>query len=131
MAIKKVTHSTVYVRDQDEALRFYCDKLGFIVHTDANFEGMRWLTLSTESQPDYEIALMKPATAEAQALIGKQSPEAPLICVETDDCKATVQGLKIKGVTVVQEPNQEPWGTSAMVTDLYGNNIYIVEPSAI
>jgi uncharacterized glyoxalase superfamily protein PhnB len=74
---------------------------------------------------------MKPTKPESEALIGKQSPEAPLLCVDTDDCKATINELKVKGVTVIQEPNQEPWGTSAMVVDLYGNAIYIVQPSSM
>lgn len=129
MAIQKVTHLTVYVDDQDEALKFYRDKLGFKVHTDAEFEGMRWLTMSTDKQPDFEIALMKPTKPESKVLIGKQSPEAPLICVETDNSKGTVDELKLKGVTIVQEPKQEPWGVSAMAVDLYGNGIYIVQPS--
>ncbi len=127
MAITKVTHTTVYVNDQDEALKFYRDQLGFKVHTDANFEGMRWLTLSAPQQPDFEVVLMKPTTPESQALVGKQSPDGPLICVSTDDCKATIEELKAKGVKILNEPNQEPWGIAATVADLYGNGIYLVQ----
>lgn len=127
MAIQKVTHLTVYVNDQDEALDFYRDKLGFTVHTDANFEGMRWLTVALPSQQDFEVILMQATKPESQALVGKQSPESPLLTVATDNCQATVDELKAKGVTVVQEVKQEPWGISAMAVDLYGNGIYMVQ----
>lgn len=127
MAINKVSHLTVYVNDPEEALKFYRDKLGFKVHTDSNFEGMRWLTLCASAQPDFEVVLFKATKPESQALVGKQTPEGPLLCVATDDCKATVEELRAKGVTIVQEPKQEPWGTSAMALDLYGNGIYIVQ----
>jgi catechol 2,3-dioxygenase-like lactoylglutathione lyase family enzyme len=129
MTIKKVTHTTVYVNDQDAALAFYRDKLGFKVHTDADMEGMRWLTLSLPEQPDFELVLMKPSTPESQALVGKQTPESPLLCVETDDCKGTYEKLKAQGVTFADEPKVEPWGTSALAFDLYGNGIYIVQPA--
>ncbi len=129
MAITKVTHTTVYVNDQDEALKFYRDTLGFKVHTDSSFEGMRWLTVSTPQQPDFEVVLMKPTKPESQALVGKQSPDGPLICVATDNCKETIEELKAKGVQIIHEPNQEPWGTAAMIADLYGNGIYLVQPS--
>ncbi len=129
MAITKVSHLTIYVSNQDEALGFYRDKLGFKVHTDANFEGMRWLTLSLPTQQDFEIVLMLATKPESKALVGKQTPEGPLLCVAVDDCKATVEALKSKGVKIVQEPNQEPWGISAMALDLYGNGIYLVQPA--
>jgi catechol 2,3-dioxygenase-like lactoylglutathione lyase family enzyme len=57
--IQRLSHTTVYVFDQDEALKFYRDKLGFEVHTDATMEGgFRWLTVGPKPQPEMEIALM-------------------------------------------------------------------------
>ncbi len=127
--INKITHVTLYVNDQDEALTFYRDKLGMKVHTDAPMENMRWLTMTPAKQSDFELVLMPATNAATKALVGKQAPETPFICVSTDDCARDVQELKAKGVTVIQEAKQEPWGTSAMFLDLYGNMIYVVQPA--
>lgn len=127
--ISKITHVTLYVNNQDEALKFYTDKLGMKVHTDTPMDTMRWLTLSPAKQADFELVLMQAAMPEAQALVGKQSPQAPLFCIESDNCLRDVQELTSKGVKIVQECKQEPWGTSAMFLDLYGNMIYMVQPA--
>jgi len=58
--IEKMSHATIYVLNQDEALEFYRDKLGFEVRTDARMEGFRWLTISPKDQPGFEIILMEP-----------------------------------------------------------------------
>lgn len=125
--INKITHVTLYVNDQDEAVNFYKDKLGMQVHTDAPMEDMRWLTMTPAGQTDFELVLMPAKSAATQSLVGKQSPDAPFICVSTEDCVRDVTDLKAKGVTFVQEAKVEPWGTSAMFLDLYGNMIYLVQ----
>ena len=59
--IRKMSHATIFVNNQDEALSFYRDKLGFKVHTDAMVgPDFRWLTMNTADQPDFEIVLMEP-----------------------------------------------------------------------
>ena len=58
--IKQITHSQVYVLDQDEALEFYVGKLRFEVHTDADLGFMRWLTVNVPGDPDHELFLEKP-----------------------------------------------------------------------
>src|SRR3712207_6851298 len=57
----KITHTQVYVLDQDEALDFYVGKLGFEVNTDADLGFMRWLTVNFPGQPDHQLLLEKPA----------------------------------------------------------------------
>ena len=59
--IRKMSHATIFVNNQEEALEFYRDKLGFQVHTDAMVGAdFRWLTMNTKDQPDFEIVLMEP-----------------------------------------------------------------------
>ena len=59
--IRKMSHATIFVNNQNDALEFYRDKLGFRVHTDAMVgDDFRWLTLCTNDQPDFEIILMEP-----------------------------------------------------------------------
>lgn len=124
--INKVTHISLFVHDQDEALVFYTEKLGFQLHTDAVFnENFRWLTISLPQQKDVEIALMPAMTDEARAVVGKQAPDVPFLALETDDCRATYQELKKRGVKFIQEPNEAPWGIQALFVDLYGNIIHL------
>lgn len=127
--ITNVTHLTLYVNDQDKALAFYKDTLGFKVHTDAQYGPMRWLTLSPVENKHFEISLMLASTPEERALVGKQGAQKPFFCVSTDDCKATVKTLKEAGVTFLQDAKEEQWGTSATFVDLYGNIIYMVQPA--
>ena len=55
--IKRVTHTTLYVKDQNEALRFYTELLGFEVRADLTMGDFRWLTVGLKDQPDFEIIL--------------------------------------------------------------------------
>ena len=80
-----VTHVTMFVHDQDATLNFY-KKLGFIVHTDADFDGMRWLTLCFPGKRDFELAVMKATTDAEKALVGKQGADKPFISLESNDC---------------------------------------------
>src|SRR6185436_2524003 len=118
--ITGITHITLFVRDQEEALSFY-QKLGFRVHTDAQFGPMRWLTICLPEQPELEIALMKAETADEAALVGKQSAIKPLISIASSDCHTDYDQLQRAGVVFVEKPTQHPWGIGAVLHDLYGN----------
>ncbi len=127
--ITKITHITLFVDNQDDALHFYTNILGFKLHTDAVMEnGFRWLTLCLKNQPDVELALIPATTPEEKALVGKQGGSHPLLCLQTDDCKKDYDLLKANGVVFTQEPKEEPWGVSALCKDLYGNMLYINQP---
>lgn len=126
--LKKVTHLTVFVNNQDEALKFYTEKLGFTVHTDAPMDGLRWLTLCLADQKDFELAIMQAETPQEKALVGKQGGDKPLFCVESTDCKKDYEKLSGLGVAFESKPQEEPWGISASFKDLYGNHIYMCQP---
>jgi catechol 2,3-dioxygenase-like lactoylglutathione lyase family enzyme len=126
--LTKLTHVTLFVKDQDEALKFYTQKLGFKIHTDAMFgETMRWLTITPATQSDMELSLMLAENADEKALIGKQGGHKPLLAFACDDCEKTHETLKRNGVKIVSVPEAQPWGTSMAVEDLYGNQLYIVQ----
>lgn len=127
--ITKVSHLTLFVHNQDEALQFYTHNLGFKVHTDAQFGPMRWLTIHPAQQPDFEIALLLATTAEEKALVGKQAALKPFISLETTDCKADYEQLKALGVEFMDTPTEQPWGISVACKDLYGNMIYMCQPA--
>jgi len=124
--LKKITHITLFVDDQNKALEFY-KKVGFKIHTDAMFGPMRWLTLNLSDQPDFELVLMPAESAEEKALVGKQGADKPFISFESSNCKEDFEKLVQAGIKFTQEPKEEPWGVSASFVDLYGNNIYICQ----
>lgn len=118
-----MTHAAIYVHDQQEALNFYVEKLGFVKKTDAPMdeEGKtRWVTISPQNQPDFEIILQSPdwgpgGTAdERRALVGK----VPGFVFKTPDCQKDYADLKARGVKFTSEPQTHPWGIQAVFEDL-------------
>ena len=127
--IQRLSHTTVYVLDQDVALTFYRDKLGLDVHTDATMDGgFRWLTVSPKGQPDFEIALMKVAEgpmcdAETAATLRKLVAKGTFSIgvFDTADCKATYEKLKANGVEFSGPPEEKFYGIEAVGKDPFGN----------
>lgn len=125
--ITKITHLTLFVTNQDEALSFY-QQLGFKVHTDAHFGDIRWLTLHPSEQPHFELVLMLAATDDEKALVGKQGGSHPLICLESNNCQQDYEQLKAADIEFMGVPETQPWGIAVLCKDLYGNMIYICQP---
>ena len=125
--IQKLSHATIYVLDQDEALDFYTRKLGFEVRTDARMDTFRWLTVSLPSQPDHELILLEPGppmmddeTAEqVKGLIAKGVLGPGVF--RTDDCRSTYSALSDDGVTFLSEPVERFYGIEATLRDNSGN----------
>ena len=126
-----MTHVMIFVRDYDEALNFYVDKLGFVKVTDVSpMPGFRFLTVAPKGNGT-EIILHKPSVklhGEAEAnrqasLIGKSST----VMFKVDDCEKTCDELRAKGVKIDMEPGKAPFGIQAKISDLYGNPIFLVE----
>src|SRR5580765_3116493 len=99
----------LYVRDQDEALAFYVDKLGFRVHTDVRNGAYRWLTVQHPEQPSFQLGLFTPgppvhdeATAQTlRAMVAKGA--MPPLVLSVADCRASYAQLKARGVEFIQE----------------------------
>ena len=125
--ITKLSHATVYVTDQDEALAFYTEKLGFEVRMDANMEGFRWLTVGPKDQPDLEIVLIKPGAPmfddEAAGKLAAIQKKGMMGCgvFETSDCEKAYEEMKGKGVEFLSPPQKRPYGTEAVFRDNSGN----------
>ena len=135
--IKKMSHASIFVLNQEEALSFYRDQLGFEVHTDAMVgEDFRFLTLNAKDQPDFEIILMEPkagwlmdetTATQLRAIIEKGVLGAGAF--HTDDCRATYEELKSKGVEFVSEPAERPYGIEAVFKDNSGNWFSLTQPN--
>lgn len=105
--IQRLSHSTVYVTDQNEALSFYRDKLGFEVRDDQTVGEFRWLTVSPKGQPDFEIVLF-PASPEIRELVAKGTFGAGVL--ETDDIHGDYERLKKQGVEFTSPPEERHYG---------------------
>jgi catechol 2,3-dioxygenase-like lactoylglutathione lyase family enzyme len=135
--IQRMSHATIFVTNQNEALEFYRDKLGFRVHTDAMVgPNFRWLTMCTNDQPDFEIILMEPKpgmlmdeeTAKTiRSLLDKGVLGAGVF--NADDCRATYEELKAKGVQFISEPAERPYGIEAVFRDNSGNWFSLTQPT--
>jgi catechol 2,3-dioxygenase-like lactoylglutathione lyase family enzyme len=126
--ITKVTHVTVWVKDQDEALKFYRDKLGFKVISDdsTTVPNYRWLTVAPQQQDGLEIALNLATTSDQLAGVGKQG----IFVLGSDNIHADYARLKAQGVKIQTEVNVNPWGSDFVIEDLYGNDFDVVQPPA-
>jgi catechol 2,3-dioxygenase-like lactoylglutathione lyase family enzyme len=118
---------TLFVNDQDQALRFYVDRLGFVVSEDNRMGDYRWLLLCAPQSRDVSINLELARTPDQRALVGKQGGVKPVFALATDNCDRDFQALKARGVTFDGEPQRMPYGTGVTLNDLYGNKIYLHE----
>ena len=123
----------VYVRDQDEALQFYVEKLGFRVHTDAQNGGYRWLTVQHPEQPSFQLGLFTPqapvldaATAQTVREIVAKGAMPPLVLV-VGDCRAAYDQMRTRGVEFTQEPVARFGSVDASFRDPSGNGWKMIE----
>lgn len=132
--ITNISLVTVFCLDQDEARDFYVNVLGFETRTDITMgEGYRWLTVGHPSQPELEVTLMTPGpplSEEAAAFIRRQLEKGEMggLGLRVDDCRQTYEELSGKGVTFLQEPADRPYGVEAVIRDVSGNWLVLVEP---
>ncbi|MEU0523539.1 VOC family protein [Streptomyces niveus] len=130
-----ITHSQIYVLDQDSALDFYVGTLGLEVNTDADLGFMRWLTVNVPGHPDRQILLEKPGhpamseetAREVRELLTKGATGGSLI-FSTDDCRKTYETLRARGVEFTDEPTERPYGIDCGLRDPFGNNIRFTQP---
>ena len=129
----KIPIVALRVLDQDRALDFYTNTLGFKVTEDMDLGSMRWLTVTPPGQPDLEVLLERvappivdPETAEQiDTLIAKGV--GGTLFLEVDDCRATFDELVAKGVEVIQEPMERFYGIDAAFRDDSGNHVRMTE----
>jgi uncharacterized glyoxalase superfamily protein PhnB len=121
-AIDRVSTITIAVADQDEALAWYTEKLGFEKKMDVRSPQFRWLTVAPPQQVDVEFLL----ASWFPDRIGKNATWV----LSTRDCQGGYEELKAKGVEFNQKPEVRPWGIEAIFMDLYGNKYALVQESA-
>ena len=127
--ITQMSHVLIWVKNQQEALDFYRDTLGFEVDTDATFgENYRWLTMRIPTQPGFEIILMEPnpgmmldaeSAAQLRSLLDKGVLGGGVF--DADDIYKTYEELKARGVEFKGPPSTQSWGTGTVMKDNSGS----------
>ena len=133
----KIATAQLWVHDQDEALAFYTQKLGMEVRRDvtvAEMGNFRWLTVGPAGQPGIAIVLMAipgppvmddETAEEVRHLVAKGF--AGTIFLTTDDCRASYDELRGRGVEFVEPPEERPYGIDSGFRDPSGNSIRLTE----
>jgi predicted enzyme related to lactoylglutathione lyase len=133
----RIANAQLWVHDQDEALAFYTQKLGWEVRADVTMPQMgdfRWLTVGPAGQPDFSVVLMAipgapvldASTAEqVRDLMGKGF--AGTVFLTTDDCQASYEELKARGVEFSEPPEERPYGIDSGFRDPSGNSFRLTQ----
>jgi predicted enzyme related to lactoylglutathione lyase len=133
----RVANAQLWVHDQEEALAFYTQKLGWEVRADVTMPEMgnfRWLAVGPASQPDFAIVLMAipgppvmdSETAEqVKSLMAKGF--AGTVFLSTDDCQASYEELKARGVEFTETPEERPYGIDSGFRDPSGNAVRLTQ----
>jgi catechol 2,3-dioxygenase-like lactoylglutathione lyase family enzyme len=125
------------VLDLDEAKRFYVDVLDFEVGIDSEIDGFRWLTVHAPGRPEMPMMLVVPEPPVVQEPIAGQLRSLiargylGLGALETDDCRATYEELKARGVEFIEEPEERFYGIEAAFRDPFGNHWRLTQPRAL
>ena len=129
--LKQLTHTQIWVHDQDEALAFYTEKLGMELREDVTVPELgnfRWLSVGVPGQPDVSITLMavpgppvfdEDTRAQIQSLLAKGASGG--LFFATDDVEGSYEQLKERGVEFTQPPTEQPYGVDAGFRDPSGN----------
>jgi catechol 2,3-dioxygenase-like lactoylglutathione lyase family enzyme len=133
----KIANAQLWVHDQDEALAFYTEKLGFVVRSDVTLPELgdfRWLTVGPASQGDVSIVLMaipsEPVMdAETAEQVGQLMAKgfAGTVFLTTDDCQASYEELRSRGVEFTEGPEERPYGIDSGFRDPSGNSFRLTE----
>jgi predicted enzyme related to lactoylglutathione lyase len=133
----RIANAQLWVQDQEEALAFYTEKLGWEVRADVTMPEMgdfRWLTVGPAGQEDFSVVLMaipgppvfEKETAEQLRAVVAKGVAAPIF-LTTDDCHASYEELRARGVEFVDTPEERPYGIDASFRDPSGNHIRLTQ----
>jgi predicted enzyme related to lactoylglutathione lyase len=115
------------VPDQDQALRFYVDVLGFTVIEDREVDGKRWVRIKAGRAG---LVLRRASSEEQRARIGNQTGGSVFLFLETDDFDGALARVRAANVKVVNGPRDEPYGRVIVFEDPFGNRLDLIAPSA-
>ena len=127
---QSIVHVALVVRDYDEAIRFYCDQLGFTLVEDSPVpeQQKRWVVVAPPGSQGTTILLARASTPEQATRIGNQTGGRVFLFLHTDDFWRDFEALQARGIRFVRAPHTAPYGTVAVFEDLYGNRWDLIGP---
>jgi catechol 2,3-dioxygenase-like lactoylglutathione lyase family enzyme len=125
-----LAHVALLVRDYDEAIAYFTNVLGFILIEDTpRGPTKRWVVVSPPGASETTLLLARAANAEQEAAVGRQSGGRVMFFLHTDDFARDYERYRAKGVTFVESPRFEEYGTVVVFEDLYGNRWDLIQPA--
>jgi catechol 2,3-dioxygenase-like lactoylglutathione lyase family enzyme len=126
--MQSLAHIALVVKDYDEAISFYTEKLGFTLVEDTVLsDTKRWVLIAPPGSNGCQILLAKAANEEQLSRVGNQTGGRVFLFLHTDNFQRDYQRLLDHHVTIVREPSKEVYGTVAVFEDLYGNKWDLIE----
>ena len=126
---QKLAYIALVVREYDEAIHFYTEKLSFDLIEDTELsDTKRWVIVAPKGSSGCNLLLAKAANEEQLSRIGNQTGGRVFLFLHTDNLQRDYEALQSKGVIFVRTPTTEAWGTVAVFKDLYGNLWDLIEP---
>jgi catechol 2,3-dioxygenase-like lactoylglutathione lyase family enzyme len=124
-----IAHIALVVDNYDEAIKFYTEKLGFILLEDTKLsETKRWVMVAPKGNGQCCLLLAQAATEEQKSRVGNQTGRRVFLFLYTDNFWRDHKAYTEKGINFVRQPVEEPYGTVAVFEDLYGNLWDLIEP---
>jgi catechol 2,3-dioxygenase-like lactoylglutathione lyase family enzyme len=130
--MNRIALVTLVVADYDEAIRFYTDALGFrLVEDTPRPDGSRWVVVEPAGTPagGTGLLLARAKNDPQRARVGDQTGGRVGLFLHTDDFAGAHARMRAAGVTFLEEPRHEPYGTVAVFQDLYGNRWDLLQPA--
>lgn len=120
---QSIVHIALVVRDYDEAIEFYTQKLRFTLVEDSyqTAQDKRWVVIAPPGSKGTTILLAKASKPEQQRFIGNQSGGRVFLFLNSDDFWRDYHEMRSRGINFIREPKQQDYGTVAVFEDLYGN----------
>ncbi|MGL4595891.1 MAG: VOC family protein [Bacteroidia bacterium] len=126
---QSLAHIALVVRDYDEAIAFYTEKLNFrLLEDTALSETKRWVIVAPPGDSACGLLLAKAANEEQMTRVGNQAGGRVFLFLHTDDLQRDYANLLQQKITIVREPTEEIWGKVLVFADLYGNLWDLIEP---
>jgi catechol 2,3-dioxygenase-like lactoylglutathione lyase family enzyme len=128
--LKAISHVMILVNDEDEALDFYCNKVGLEKRDDGFApDGHRRVSVGVPGKAEPELVLLKAGTEAQKEAVGKQTGDIVAVIIDTDDCDRDYELLKSRGVEFLGPPEPMPFGKEVAFKDLYGNILELNQDS--
>jgi catechol 2,3-dioxygenase-like lactoylglutathione lyase family enzyme len=130
MTRQHIGYVALLVRDYDEAISYYTERLGFKLVEDSDLgDGKRWVLIAPPGSIETRVLLARAASESEVSRIGNQTGGRVFLFLHTDDFQRDYEAFRTRGVVFREMPREEPYGTVAVFDDIYGNRWDLLQPT--